>query len=64
MARAVYPRDLYARLKALPGFDARQLSVDWTLERKAIQGLDVEELVSWVDFHIVREQPNASVNGE
>ena len=56
LARAVHPRELYARLKMLPAFDPRELGVDWSLERKAVQGLPEEELEAWVEFHTSRER--------
>ena len=56
LSRAVHPRDLYPRLKALPAFNARELALDWDVERKALQGLPAEEFESWIKFHIAREQ--------
>jgi predicted AlkP superfamily phosphohydrolase/phosphomutase len=56
LSRAVHPRELYTRLKTQQGFNARELAVDWHLERKAVQGLPEDDLQSWVEFHVVREQ--------
>jgi predicted AlkP superfamily phosphohydrolase/phosphomutase len=56
LPRAVHPRDLYARLRANPEFDARELAIDWSVERKALQGLPEEELEAWVEFHTARER--------
>lgn len=51
-----YPKDLYDRLKALPGFNARELAMDPALERKAIEGCDHDEYADWIELHIRREQ--------
>ncbi|HEU4759324.1 MAG TPA: alkaline phosphatase family protein [Dehalococcoidia bacterium] len=51
-----YPSDLYDRLKALPGFNARELAMDPALERKAIEGCGQDEYAEWVELHIRREQ--------
>jgi predicted AlkP superfamily phosphohydrolase/phosphomutase len=56
LSRAVYPADLYPRLKAQPEFKARELAMDWGIERKALQGLREEEFDPWIRFHIAREQ--------
>lgn len=56
LSRAVHPRELYPRLKALPAFNARELALDWDVERKALQGLPAEEFETWIKFHIAREQ--------
>jgi predicted AlkP superfamily phosphohydrolase/phosphomutase len=56
LARAVYPRELYARLKTLSAFNARDLALDWDIERKALQGLPAEEFETWIKFHMAREQ--------
>ncbi len=51
-----YPSDLYDRLKALPGFNARELAMDPALERKAIEGCGQDEYEEWVQLHSRREQ--------
>jgi predicted AlkP superfamily phosphohydrolase/phosphomutase len=51
-----YPADLYDRLKALPGFDARELAMDPALEQKAIEGCNRDEYEDWIELHIRREQ--------
>jgi predicted AlkP superfamily phosphohydrolase/phosphomutase len=56
LGRAVYPRNLYTRLKTRPGFNPRELATDWDLERKAVQGLPEDDLEAWVEFHTVRER--------
>jgi predicted AlkP superfamily phosphohydrolase/phosphomutase len=56
MPRAVHPRSLWPRLKALPSFDAKQLAMDWALERTALQGLPEAEIEGWIAFHGARER--------
>ena len=51
-----YPPDLYDQLKALPGFNARELAMDPGLEEKAIEGCSQEEYADWIELHIRREQ--------
>lgn len=53
---AVYPPGLYDRIKALPGFNAKELAMDLDLEKKCINGLPPEEYESWISLHIRREQ--------
>src|SRR5215472_1873960 len=55
LSRAVYPRDLYRRLKSLPEFDPKELALDWDIERKALQGLPENEFEEWIQFHTNRE---------
>ncbi len=56
LPRAVQPSSLYGRIKAIPGFEARELALDWNLERKALQGLPQDEYESWIKFHTLRER--------
>jgi len=51
-----YPPDLYDRLKALPGFNARELALDMAHEEKAIEGCQREEYEDWIERHIHRER--------
>jgi len=51
-----YPPDLYDRLRALPGFNARELALDMEHEEKAVEGCRREEYESWIEQHIRREQ--------
>lgn len=64
LPRAVRPRDLYARLRAHPDFNAQELAIDWTLERKALQGLPEDRLEDWVTFHTAREQQWFTIAGQ
>lgn len=56
LRRHVHPRSLYDQMKALPGFDAKELAWDFDLEKKAETGVAPEEYEAWVDFHMKREQ--------
>ncbi len=56
LPRAVQPRDLYARLKARREFNAREVAMDWDVERKALQGLPADQFEPWIRFHITRER--------
>lgn len=51
-----HPRELYDRLKALPGFDARVIALDMAHEAKALEGCRREEYDDWIALHIRREQ--------
>lgn len=54
---ACYPSDIYDRLKALPGFNARELAMDMTLEGKALEGCHREEdYEDLIKLHIRRER--------
>jgi predicted AlkP superfamily phosphohydrolase/phosphomutase len=55
LRRAVYPPSLYERMKALPGFDAKQLTFDLEQERRAVQVLSRDECEEWIHFHTQRE---------
>jgi predicted AlkP superfamily phosphohydrolase/phosphomutase len=50
------PNDLFDRIKKLPGFEAKELSMDLSPEAKAVQGCRLEELEEWVSFYIRRER--------
>lgn len=56
LPRAVHPKGLYKRLKEQPEFNARDISMDWDVERKALQGLPEEDYEPWIRHHIAREQ--------
>ena len=51
-----HPEGLYDRLKALPGFNPRELAMDMTHEAKALEGCDPGEYVAWIELHARREQ--------
>ncbi len=50
------PADLYDRIKALPGFNPRELAMDMAYEEKALEGCSPEEYGDWIALHIRREQ--------
>lgn len=50
-----HPPGLFDRLKALPGFNPREM-LDMELEVKAIEGCPVDEQQAYVEQHVVREQ--------
>lgn len=56
LRRHVHPPELYDRMKALPGFNARELAWDFELEKKAETGVPKEEYAEWVRFHMAREK--------
>ncbi|MDE3074121.1 MAG: alkaline phosphatase family protein, partial [Chloroflexota bacterium] len=51
-----HPAGLFDRLKALPSFDPRELSLDMKLEEKAVEGCAAEEYADWVELHLRRER--------
>ena len=51
-----HPAGLFDRLKALPSFNPRELSLDMELEAKAIEGCADEEYRDWIELHIRREE--------
>jgi predicted AlkP superfamily phosphohydrolase/phosphomutase len=50
-----HPPGLFDRLKALPGFNAREM-LDMQLEVKAVEGCPDDEYAEYVELHITREQ--------
>jgi predicted AlkP superfamily phosphohydrolase/phosphomutase len=56
LPRLCYPRDLYDKIKAVPGFKVQELAMDLKLEGKAIEGSSREEYEEWILFHIRRER--------
>jgi predicted AlkP superfamily phosphohydrolase/phosphomutase len=54
---ACHPSDLYDKLRALPGFNARELAMDMSLEGKALEGCHKEEnYEELIKLHIRREK--------
>lgn len=47
---SIYPRDLYPRLKALPGFDPKEFSWNMDETRKAVEGMPPEECERWIHY--------------
>lgn len=56
LRRSLYPADLWDALSRLPGFNAKELALDWEMERKALMALPQGEYADWVRFHIRRER--------
>jgi predicted AlkP superfamily phosphohydrolase/phosphomutase len=52
---ACHPGDLFDRLRALPGFDQRELAMDIKLEERATEGANPDEYAPWIELHIRRE---------
>ena len=51
-----HPADLYDRLKALPGFNPRELAMDMAHEEKVLEGCRQDEYEGWITLHIRRER--------
>lgn len=51
-----HPAGLYDELKRLPGFSARELTMDMAQEAAATEGADEAELVAWIEMHARREE--------
>lgn len=51
-----HPTGLYDELKALPGFNPRELAMDMSHEEKALEGCRRDEYEGWIDLHIRRER--------
>jgi len=59
---ACWPEDLFDRLKALPGFNPRELAMDFKLEEKATEGCsNADEYAPWIELHIRRERNWVSI---
>lgn len=56
LRHSVHPPELYDALCSLPGFDRKELAMDWDLERKALKALPRGEYESWIRFHHRRER--------
>jgi predicted AlkP superfamily phosphohydrolase/phosphomutase len=50
------PRELYDKIKTVPGFNVHELAMDLKFEGKAIEGSSKEEYEDWIRFHIRRER--------
>ena len=52
-----HPEGFLDRLQEqLPGFDVKELGMDFREERKAIQGAELQDYLPWVELHIRRER--------
>lgn len=56
LRRNCVPADLYDRIKAMPGFDARELAWDFEREGQIGEPMSQDELEDWVRHHLPREE--------
>jgi predicted AlkP superfamily phosphohydrolase/phosphomutase len=56
LRRLCFPRDLFDKIKTVPGFNVQELAMDLQLEGRAIEGSAKEEYEDWIHFHIRREK--------
>ncbi len=56
MRTSVYPRALYDRIKALPGFDLKEFSWNMDENRKAVDGLPRSEYERWISYIINKDK--------
>jgi predicted AlkP superfamily phosphohydrolase/phosphomutase len=56
LRRLCSPRELYDKIKTVPGFNVQDLAMDLELEGKAIEGSSKEEYEDWIRLHIRREK--------
>jgi len=55
LRRNVTPPELFDRLKAVPGFNAKELAWDFEKEPQSVVHLSPDEMEDWVRYHIARE---------
>jgi len=51
-----HPHDLFDRLLNIPGFDVREMALNFREEEKAVKGCQKEEYEDWISLHIRRER--------
>lgn len=56
LRRNSYPEGLYDRLKAIPGFDPKELAWDFEQEKQSGSELGDAEREQWVSYHLPREK--------
>jgi predicted AlkP superfamily phosphohydrolase/phosphomutase len=56
LRRLCFPRELFDKIKTVPGFNVQELAMDLQLEGRAIEGSSKDEYEDWIHFHIRREQ--------
>jgi predicted AlkP superfamily phosphohydrolase/phosphomutase len=61
LKQSVYPPEFYEKIRMLPGFDAKLLSMDMNQELQSIQHLQPEEYEPWIQYHIQREEQWANL---
>jgi predicted AlkP superfamily phosphohydrolase/phosphomutase len=52
----IYPPEMYEKIRSLPGFSSRDLTMDLDLEKKTVQGLTQAESEEWIAVHERRER--------
>ncbi|MCH2169965.1 alkaline phosphatase family protein [Myxococcota bacterium] len=55
LRRNTRPKGFYDRLKALPGFEAKELAWDFDQEKQALDELSDGDREAWVSYHLPRE---------
>ncbi|HOW74846.1 MAG TPA: alkaline phosphatase family protein [Candidatus Competibacteraceae bacterium] len=56
LRRNSYPESLYERLKALDGFNPKELAWDFERENQSLDDLSETECEAWVGYHLPREE--------
>ncbi len=56
LRRNMYPQALFDRIKAIPGFDAKELSWDFEREGQIGDVMEDSELYRWVENHLPRDR--------
>ncbi|HDH08246.1 MAG TPA: nucleotide pyrophosphatase [Nitrospirae bacterium] len=56
LRRNTLPSDFYDRLKALPGFNPKELAWDFKQEQLSLDVLSDEDRENWVSYHLPREK--------
>lgn len=51
-----YPENLFDRLHNIPGFDTKEMALNFKEEDKAVKGCQKEEYEDWILLHIRRER--------
>ncbi len=51
-----HPPGLFDRLRSLPSFNPREMSLDMALEAKAVEGCPEDQYAEWIELHIRREE--------
>jgi predicted AlkP superfamily phosphohydrolase/phosphomutase len=56
LRRNSYPESLYERLKALDGFNPKELAWDFERENQSLDDLSEADCEAWVGYHLPREE--------
>ncbi|MGI0149440.1 MAG: alkaline phosphatase family protein, partial [Thermoplasmata archaeon] len=52
---SIYPRDLYPRIKALPGFNPKDFAWNLDESRKGVEGMPPEEYEKWIQYVLAKD---------